>query len=34
MKMLMKQKKKAKEVNPMMKWMLNKVLDHQELLLV
>ena len=33
MKMLMKQKKKVKEVNQMMKWMLNKVLDRLELLL-
>jgi ABC-type proline/glycine betaine transport system substrate-binding protein len=31
MKMLMKLKKKVKEVNQMMKWMHNKVLDHQEL---
>jgi hypothetical protein len=34
MKMPMKPKKKVKAVNPTMKWMLNKVLAHLELLLV
>jgi hypothetical protein len=34
MKMLMKLKRKVKEVNRMMKWMLNMVLVHQELPLV
>jgi hypothetical protein len=34
MKMLMKLKKKVKVVNQMMKWMHNKLLDHQELELV
>jgi hypothetical protein len=29
MKTVMKLKKKVKEANKMMKWMLNKVLDHQ-----
>lgn len=33
MKMLMKQKKRVKEVNQRMKWMPNKVLDRLELLL-